>query len=129
MASDDHELALPPPEGRARELWLQHAAGFILFRDIRDYARGEIDPNLGNEAREAAEKAIDDALYGLMTVVDGVAGELSGHGHAVRLSLTARLVDDAGAPLTTLDLAEGDGMCMGFHGWREDDFGRDPVVI
>lgn len=128
MATYDHELAAPPPEGRARELWLQHAAGFILFEDARDYARQEIDPHLDASAREAAEKAIDDALYGLMMIVDGVSGGLSGNGHAVRLSLTARLLDDQGQSVSGLDLAEGDGVCMGFHGWKEGDFGRDPVT-
>lgn len=128
MASDDYDLAAVPPEGRARELWLQHAAGFILFQDVRDYARAEMRDGLPPEAREAALKAIDDALYGLMMVADGVSGSLRGERGAVRLALSARLMGPDGENLQSLDLAEGDGMCMGFHGWREGDFGRDPVV-
>ena len=33
-----YKLTNPPNETRARELWLQHAAGFILFQDMRKYA-------------------------------------------------------------------------------------------
>ncbi|MEB2847023.1 hypothetical protein [Endobacterium cereale] len=46
MAISDHHLASPPPAGRARDLWLQHAAGFILFEDIRNHARENIDERL-----------------------------------------------------------------------------------
>ena len=31
MSTSDFELATPPTGVRQRELWLQHAAGFILF--------------------------------------------------------------------------------------------------
>lgn len=31
------------------------------------------------------------------------------------------------AVIDELDLANGDGMCLGYHGWREGDFGADPV--
>ena len=27
-----------------------------------------------------------------------------------------------------LELSDGDGMCMGYHGWLEGDFGEDPVA-
>ena len=27
-----------------------------------------------------------------------------------------------------VDLVLGDGMCMGYHGWREHDFGEMPIV-
>jgi len=29
----------------------------------------------------------------------------------------------------SLDLARGDGFCMGYHGWLEGDFGKDPVAV
>lgn len=77
MASYEFELTAAPTEERAYELWLQHAIGFILFEDVRGYARGEIAPDLSPEARGAAEKGIDDALYGLMMVLDGVSGTLA----------------------------------------------------
>src|SRR5205823_14123902 len=77
MATWQHELVDPPTEPRARELWLQHAAGFIIFQDVRRYAMERIDPALKGEARAAVEKGIDDAVGGLMQVIDGVTGGLS----------------------------------------------------
>ena len=131
MASGDFELAPLPPPGRGRNLWLQHAAGFILFEDVRNYARQKIAPGLDEPARAAALKAIDDALYGLMMVIDGVADPLSNAEHAVRLAVTVRVDETSGAekPVLQFNLADGDGMCMGFHGWREGDFGENPVVL
>ena len=133
MATFRLRLATPPSEPRALELWLQHAAGRILFEDARGYARERIDPSLSDEARAHVEKGIDDAMYGLMMVLDGVTGILTNGQHAVMLSFAAKLVD-ATAPLdddmlVELDLAKADGMCMAYHMWREGDFGVDPVVV
>jgi hypothetical protein len=33
-----------------------------------------------------------------------------------------------GQLVESLDLRDGDGMCMGYHGWIDGDFGSDPVV-
>ena len=65
MATSDYELVSPPDRDRARELWIQHAAGLPSGEMQQQYA---------------------------------------------------------------LDLSEGDGMCMGIHGWLESDFGKDPVA-
>jgi hypothetical protein len=62
MATWQYELVEPPSERRARELWLQHAAGFIFFEDVRRYAMEGIAPGLSDEAHAAAKKAIDDAV-------------------------------------------------------------------
>jgi len=118
-------LSAPPTGDRARELWLQHAAGFVLFRDIRAYAMGRLDPNLDKRTREVAVRAIDDALYGLMMVADGVTGALRNGAEAVELSLVATFHDREGC-VAQLNLCEGDGMCMGFHGWMNGDFGANP---
>ncbi len=120
-------LAPPPPAGRTRELWLQHVAGAILFADVRDYARSRLDPKLDAHAREAATRAIDDALYGVMMVADGVTGGLANEMHRVALSISVRL-EEKGKVLERLDLADGDGVCMAFHGWKEGDFGTSPVL-
>ena len=132
MATFNYELVGPPESKRARELWLQHAVGFIFSEDIRGYARDRIDPNLAPEVREAIQKGIDDAVYGLMMVIDGVTGALSNDSDRVELSIVARHVskDEKGdsAVLNELDLAHGDGMCMGYHGWLEGDFGENPVA-
>ena len=54
MATWQHELIDPPTESRARELWLQHAAGFIVFEDARRYAMERIDPRSRNGEPVAA---------------------------------------------------------------------------
>lgn len=130
MATWQYELVDPPTEPRALELWLQHAAGFIFFQDIRQYARESIEAGLSEEARAAAEKGIDDALYGLMTVIEGMSGGLSNARFDVVTETIVRLTRRAdGEVLSEINLEDGDGMCMGYHGWRAGDFGRDPVAV
>ena len=129
MASWKLELQPPPKEARAFELWLQPAAGRILFEDVRAYAIGRIEPELSVEARSAAQKGVDDALYGLMMVIDGVTGALKNDTQSVSLSVIARLVNHEPEGIAAeLDLRDGDGMCMGYHGWLEGDYGENPVA-
>ena len=130
MASYDLELQSPPKEPRAFELWLQHAAGRILMEDVRAYALENIAAGLTAEARAAAEKSINDALYGLMMVIDGESGTLSNENQQVELSVQVQLVERSSSDVVAaIDLREGDGMCMGYHGWREGDFGKHPVAV
>lgn len=133
MATFQYELVNPPPEPRARELWLQHAAGFIVFEDVRRYAMERIEPGLSSEALAAAKKGIDDAVYGLMMVIDGVSGRISNENHNVFIDFVVRLAKrqdstDDGLP-SEVDLRRGDGMCMGYHGRLEGDFGKHPVAV
>ena len=127
MATDDFVLAEAPVEHRARELWMQHAAGFILFQDVREYARSNIRADLPAVARDAALKAIDDALYGLMMVADGVTGALRSGTRYLHVRVNVRH-QDGGRILDEIDFFDGDGACMGFHGWKDGDFGEHPVV-
>jgi hypothetical protein len=125
MATHNFVLTDPPSDQRARELWLQHGAGFIIFQDIRQYAIDAIPATYGQAQREAAMKGIDDAVYGLMMVIDGVTGGLSNDKHRLSLQTNVRLENLDGSRLVQeLDLFQGDGMCMGYHGWKQDDFGR-----
>ncbi len=127
MVTNDIVLAPPPSDPGARELWIQHVAGLIIFEDVRSYAAGRLDPNLDGPSRTTALQAIDDAVYGLMMVVDGVTGAVRGDDIAVELSLVARVVE-AGTVTQRLDLGDGDGFCMGFHRWRVGDFGEWPLT-
>jgi len=133
MATYKHELTSPPKDPRARELWIQHAAGFILFQDSRAYAIGRIDARLDPEAHAAVVKGIDDALYGLMMIVDGVSGHLSNDSDEVSIAMLVRhsrkSSTGASALVEELDLQSGDGMCMGIHVWRDGDFGECPPAV
>jgi hypothetical protein len=132
MATFQYELVDPPTDERARELWLQHAAGFIVFEDVRRYALERIEPGLSADAAAAAKKGIEDAVYGLMMVIDGVSGGISNVNHNVYIDFIVRLanrknsIDDG--LLSEVNLRQGDGMCMGYHGWLEDDYGEHPVA-
>ncbi len=127
MATKDFDLVAPPRGERDLELWLQHAAGFIMLQDIRGYAIERLEPSLSAEARAAALKAIDDSLDGLMMVIDGVTGGLQRDDIAVDLRTSVRLCK-GGAVVKQLDLIDGDGVCMGYHGWLKGDFGEHPVA-
>ena len=133
MATWQHELVDPPAEPRARELWLQHATGFILFQDVRRYAMERVDPALPEGVRAAVQKGVDDAVYGLMMVIEGVTGGLSNARHTVSIDFIARLATRGdlgqGGVLSEVNLRQGDGMCMGYHGWLGGDFGKHPVAV
>ena len=122
-------LSPPPKDKTDLDLWLQHAAGKLLLDATRERARSKLPTDLSDEARAAALQAVDDALYGLMQLLDGVSDPLSNDECYVTLRTTAELrrsSDDA--VLHALDLQDGDGMCMGFHGWVEGDFGELPII-
>ncbi|MBP6631355.1 MAG: hypothetical protein KBG28_19145 [Kofleriaceae bacterium] len=121
------KLGPTPPAGRDRELWLQHAAGYILFRDVRDAALERLSDELNPAERVAATQAVDAAVYALMQVLDGVTGGLTDGPRRVKLATTVSLIED-GEIIESLDLFDGDGMCMGFHMWRAGDFGESPVT-
>lgn len=127
MATYEYSLTEPPTDEREKELWLQHGAGFIIFQDARQYAIDEIPANYDDEQRSIALKAIDDAIYGLMMIIEGVSGCLKNEKFMLSIETKVKLqaINKNELELVEeLDLAQGDGMCMGYHGWREDDYGR-----
>jgi hypothetical protein len=127
QAFRDIRLAKPPSRQRARELWLQHAAGLILFEKVRAAGLATLEPDATSPTRAAVELAVDATMYALMMQIDGVSGGLKGSGHELSLSLCVEL-RKGDSIVDKLDLHHGDGMCMGFHYWLEGDFGTDPVV-
>lgn len=130
MATFEFRLVDPPADERARELWLQHAAGFIIFEDARKYAIDRIAPDIDDDTRARVVAGINDAIYGVMMIVDGVSGCLQNDRHAVSLETRVRLRDKCGSSAIAKELAlsDGEGMCMGYHGWLDSDYGSDPVA-
>ncbi|MFO0088616.1 MAG: hypothetical protein ACK52L_22330 [Pirellula sp.] len=106
---------------------MQYAVHVLCCSFLRNYAIEQLEAGLSDDARAAALKAIDDAVYGIMMIIDGVSGSLENETHRVSLSVSVQLTElDTGDAVTEINLADGDGMCMGFHGWKEDDFGSHP---
>lgn len=65
---------------------------------------------------------MDDAIYGLMMIMDGVTGCLKNDQYAVSIENIIKL-ERNGEAIQEINTFHGDGMCMGFHGWKENDFG------
>lgn len=118
-----YKLTNPPNEERTRELWLQHAAGFILFQDMRKFAIDRIPSNMVDTTKELIVKGIDDSIYGLMMIMDGVSGRLQNDQYAVSIESIIKLKRN-GETIQEINTFDGDGMCMGFHRWKENDFGN-----
>jgi hypothetical protein len=130
MATSQFELQEPPADTAALALWLQHAVGKILFEDVRQHALDQLDPKLSTATRKAAAQAVDDALYGLMMVLDGVTGALANDRQQVELAVQVKLVDRSNRNVVAeQDVAAGDDMCMGYHGWVGGYFGETPVAV
>ena len=70
---------------------------------------------------------MNDAVYGLMMVLDGVSGALRDGTRTLHLETTIRLTENEEV-IAELPISEGDGMCMGYHSWLEGDFGDTAVV-
>ena len=121
------KLTNPPTEDRSRELWLQHAAGFIIFQDMRNYAIKQIPADTHEKTKEQIVNGIDDAIYGLMMIMDGVVGTLQNDEYKVTIE-NKIILEKNGEILQSINTLNGDGMCMGFHGWKDGDFGEDDVV-
>lgn len=131
MASYEYTLCKQPDDERRRELWLQHAAGLIVLEDARNYAIDRIPDDADPETRQKIIAGIDDAIYGMMMIFDGVSGTLQNSEYEVTLNTFVSLVkrgDKESTVLQSLNLSDGDGMCMGYHGWLEGDYGKDPVA-
>ena len=92
----------------------------------RDYAFERIPDGTPREQRELAEKAALDAIYGVMMLLDGVADTPIDEHHRAEYMLSLRVLSESGdAPVEQFELApDGDGMCMGFHGWVAGNFGK-----
>jgi len=124
----ENKLTDPPTDERARELWLQHAAGFIIFEDMRKYADENIPEGIDEKTRIQIKEGIDNTIYGLMMIMDGVTGSLSNENYKIHFE-TKIILKKNGKVIQEIDTFEGDGMCMGFHSWKEGNFGDDELFV
>ena len=81
----NYVLKNPPDDERDRELWMQHGAGFIVFKDMRNYAIDRIPADIDPTTRSLIIKGINDTVYGLMMIMDGVSGSLQNEDYSLRI--------------------------------------------
>lgn len=122
-------LSEVPEEARSRELWMQHAIGYVLMAQMREYAVATIPQEASPEARQLAMRVLDHALFGLMEICEGYNGPLRSSTHELTVDVvgTLRRSDDE-TVVARQSLFEGDGACMGVHRWLDGDFGDVPPV-
>jgi hypothetical protein len=75
--------------------------------------------------RAEVESIVDAALYSVVQILDGVADPLIAGDLNLEFALIARLRDpDSDETVEELELApDGEGLCIGYAGWVEGDFG------
>jgi len=122
----EYSLTNPPQDERKRELWLQNTAGFIIIQNMRNYAINKIPTETPLEVKEKIIKGIDNTIYGLMMIMDGVTGTLENENYLVRLE-SKILLEENEETIQEINTLDSDGMCMGFHGWKEGDFGKETI--
>ena len=100
-----------------------HTFGVHLMQQARDEALENIPENASAETRAVATMAVHDALGGVMQMLDGFYRNEIGNQHKVEYALLARIINQEGTKVEEIELApDGDGLCMGFAGWWEDEF-------
>ncbi len=102
-----------PPENltdRELELWLQNAAGVLIFENIRNYAIRKIPESLTIEQQTEINQGIDNTIYGFMMMMDGVAGALENEEYSVRIE-NKIVLEKNGERILEIDTLESDGMC------------------
>ena len=67
-----------------------------------------------------------------MIVLAGVTGALANDSERIHFRVVAQHIQqgesDDDTVISEVDLADGDGMCTGYHRWIDSDFGSSPVV-
>lgn len=108
-----------PPDAHGRWLAAANAFGRHLMAAARDYAIERIPANATANERELARSVTLDALYGMMTLLDGIADSHVGPDHIAEYVLLSRVrSSQTGTVVEQFELSpDGDGLCMGYHGW------------
>lgn len=112
------------PEKRWRDAF--HTFGHLMMTHARNDALREIPESASAESRTIAEKAVKDALYNVMMILEGVVGVKADANHYLEFVLIARIRDDSTPRevVEEFELAPNgvESACMGFHFWTEGDF-------
>ncbi len=105
---------------------MQSMTGLMLMTRVRQSVITDLPADLGDVARAAACKAVDDTLYSLMMLVDGIFAPVRDTAGKIgfEVDLVGRLVEpETGRVLHTESLHDGEGACTWLVGWLEGDYG------
>ncbi|MBU6954977.1 MULTISPECIES: hypothetical protein [unclassified Hahella] len=113
-----------PKEQYSRKVSASHAFGEHLFNKVRKEALYSMRSYESDRDRELVEETVDATLYAMMQLLDGIFLNAIDEKHQAEYALIQRVRDNEGVLLEESELApDGEGLCMGFQGWREGDFG------
>ena len=124
---NEFDMGPLPEDAHARLIHLSNVFGRVLFDSVRNPAMDRARAMPEAVAREA-ETLVDDVLYAVIQILDGVARPIGNDRLDMQLVLSARLRHKASRDVTELiELGpNGEGLCMGFAGWVDGDFGSLP---
>lgn len=128
MSPSRIELGQVSEDAHARLIYVSNVFGRVYFRAARDPFRDRVR-SLPPPLRPEMEELLDGALYAVLQVLDGVTDHVGNDNLKVEFVLSARLRDKANRSVVDeIELGpNGEGLCMGFHGWVEGDFGDTPT--
>ena len=118
-----------PEDPQERSLWMQEMTGLMLMSRVRESVINDLPDDLSDVARAAACKAVDDTLYSLMMLVDGIFAPVRDVTGKIDfdVDLVGKLVEPGtGRVLHTESLHDGEGACAWLAGWLEGDYGDLP---
>lgn len=118
-----------PEDPQERSLWMQEMTGLMQMTRVRQSVINDLPDDLSAVARAAACKAVDDTLYSLMMLVDGIFAPVRDAADKIGfdVDIVGKLVEPGtGRVLHTESLHDGEGACTWLVGWLEDDYGDLP---
>lgn len=107
------------------ERWIDAANifGAQLFTTAREEQISNLSESLTERERTIAVESIDNTLYAVLMMLDGVADLKLDSKHSTEYSLMQRVFDEESKLVSEIELApNGDGLCMGFHDWKANEF-------
>ena len=109
----------------SHERWIDAANvfGSQLFTYAREEQMSNLAEDLTTRERTIAVEAINNTLYAVLMMLDGVVDLKVDANHSTEYSLMQRVFDDQSRLVSEIELTpNGDGLCMGFHGWKSNEF-------
>jgi hypothetical protein len=113
-----------PEDAHARLIHLSNAFGRLLFETVRASTR-EAATSIPDTRQTQLDELLDAQLYAVLQLIDGVTVPIGNDRIRVEFVLKARLRErENDKVIEEVELGpDGEGLCMGYHGWVDGDFG------